>query len=720
MADLGTISFTDVNAGTSRVDRSGEAAAIEQALRVGKTVVDESIKGSVTKDMNEAVAGAESDQPGQAITQEAQQQGENLAVYPEGSREAHLSSTVDRLNNVIEQGNTSQVQLAQMRVKKILSEAQSSYPWLYEDLQARAGSVMSGSVQLEQLAMEDAARTDAASAATKQVQAIVDHAQNTWKNGGLGIDPSLQPSDPAFVAQYSDRQKLRETSERASRISGMMVANSELDASVVYDEYSALLTGNYSLARAEVQATFDDHGVNAMLSELQKGPAANMSMIQEVQNVGIPNAIAELEQKKLELQTLYSDLITPRMAGTQYFEDLNKRQTDTVAQMDSMISQLKVIATEIPDTPTLIRESMAIRAYDFGRTMPEPFQTFMAWAATPGGEQLIRIAGESKTAAGITTLDHLSGLGVSALGQMYPGLYGASPSPESQRLLAYTTGSSYEITPTTPSRDINKAIDARARDSENPWIVPTAGANQELDAATKSLLNWDSLYANGSVDIPDNAGEQFAGEFLTGLNTTFRTYNTIPDRPDDVQELSLEMLAGNNVGLALDIAGDGASRNQRMAFGASAKEWYVDTNPQARRAEVQNVYTTKHIDRTPLHELATVNLDRMSQGGEFVYAINEEKVRKLASARVGAEFGSRVATTLPKQIESIRQEIITTMDPLAAEVMQQIAIEQNLMRANAPASDNRPRSEVNLEYYTGDNDPGQQLPWIDVFRHSGN
>jgi hypothetical protein len=406
------------------------------------------------------------------------------------------------------------------------------------------------------------------------------------------------------------------------------------------------------------------------------------------------------------------------LANTPHFADTKKRHEDTIAQLDSMINRLGTISQQVPDAPTLIKEMNAIRAYDFGRAQPEPFQTFMAWAGSPAGELVINLAAESKTAEGITLRDHLASMNVSVLGQLYPDMYGGSPTPEDSRTLAFVTSGSYEIMPSHTPQDINRKIDSRFRDSENPWVVPTKGNTQELDASTKSFINWDQLWAKSPSDIPEMASEQFAGEYLTGLNTSLRAYNVISDKPQDVEAIVLQGLASPGLTRAVDIAGDGNSRGQRLAFGESAKEYYVNTNPQARRQEVKSTYLGAHIDRFPLYELAAVDIDRMTAGGDFVYVIDEKKVGEIAQKRQMTQFGSRVPTRGIDTIrEKVRREVIEMMDPIVAEVTQQMQIEQNLMRANAPSADRRTRSDVNLEFYLGENDPGQSLPWIDIFRH---
>ena len=262
MAELGPIQYTNVNQGTRVVDRSLESRAVAQGLDIVKKTVDEGIKAKVTGDMLDAIDETSSEvkvyEP---------------AEFTPGSREAYLSSKLDRLNSVIEQGDVSRQTWAQMQVDRVLAEAQTKYPWMFDELQSRAGAVKAGSARLKQLGIDDAARSDAAKMAQEEYDTIVDHGRLDWENGGLGIPDEIDPRSEYWIQMYDKRQALRNHQETGTRLAGMAVANAQLDIHSPgnFERLSTELQGRISLISASYEGIKERNNWRVYLGEVRKG-----------------------------------------------------------------------------------------------------------------------------------------------------------------------------------------------------------------------------------------------------------------------------------------------------------------------------------------------------------------------------------------------------------------------------------------------------------------
>src|SRR5210317_192725 len=270
MADLGTINYTNVNAGTQVEDRSGEVRAVGQALGVAKTAIDEGVKAKVTGEMLDLIAEAETKS---TITEPER------PVYDPGSPGAYYAQRIDRLNAIMEQGRTSQRTLAENQIKGLLASAQTKYPWLYDELRTRAGAVISGSQELAQIGLEDDIRSSQAKAAQGQFDAMMKHAHDE-----LGIDPALSPLDPRFISEYVEAQERWDTTKRSSAISGALIAqgvDTYLNDPVMYNQLQEAVFG----ARGAIQNRYwyitREFGWDDIRAEVAKGERGNQAAIQQ-------------------------------------------------------------------------------------------------------------------------------------------------------------------------------------------------------------------------------------------------------------------------------------------------------------------------------------------------------------------------------------------------------------------------------------------------------
>ena len=712
MAELGDINFTDVNRGTSPVDRTQTSRAIAGALDVTKKVINEGIKAKVSGDMAGAIDEVVEDN---TVVPAAPDKTEELIADP---REGELARNIDRWKLQAEQGNSSQRTLAEMRIKEVLNEAQASFPWLVEELQGRAGLIISGSHELEELGLLDAARRSSATQAQNQLDDITTYANKKWEDGGLGMPPHLVIGDPQWIAQYENLDKLRQEQQTNARLIGITISRRDATAIEVEDAATLAMQGEFSIARAERHATFSNNGFDAALIEAQKGEGANLETLSQFAAVGVPVILDELEGQKIAGIQLYESQFAGILAGSPSGVRAKAMLDDFIAEQDSIINLFKASADNIPDALEQIAAFNGIRGAEVMRGMPEAHKNFVTFIGGPG-KNLIEVAKLAKTADGLIAANQLGVQAVGILQGKFPTFLGPSITPANSQVSAFMTSGQNSISPSMSAIDINNQLDKIQRDSSSPWYVTTRTDKDELEAAFWSVDNHTKLW-DAALSVPQYTTAQAAGQYLTGINNSLRAFNGIPEKPSDISEIIRTSLGDDRLLTAIDTVGDDpAFANQRRAFGASAKEWYESTKPTDRQEATMRAYNTTSINGLLLREVALVDIDAMSSDGTFNYIIREDRLIKKAeeirarelqlNAMDSADTGAQLRTrSVQKITEDLRLDIVDAMEPIAKEVEQSITINRNLNAATSVNVESRRASNVKLEYF-------QSLGWLDAF-----
>ncbi len=707
MAELGNIDFTDVSRGTRPVDRRDEVRALRQALDVGKQVVEEGIKAKVTKDMNEAItdlpeplAREEQDVTTSAITDPAQ---------------AKMASDLDRWKIQAAQGNSSQRTLAEVRIKEILNEAQANYPWMVEDLQARAGIVIAGSHELQELGLLDAANVSQAKAAQSQIDDIQKYAASSWEEGGLGISPSLEMGSPQWLAQYVELDKLRTQQQQNARAVGMTISNAEATATALEDAASLSLQGQFSTARAGRHSILSSNGFYAALAEVQKGDSGDLNVIRQFSTVGVPIIIDELEAQKLEVTQLYEVYFRGQLAGTAAGKRVKAMRDDYIVEQDSMINRFKSSVENMPSAMQQIDALNSIRGAEVMRGLTTPNQNFVAFTGGPG-KNLIELSKLAKTAEGLVMTNQLGVQATGILQAQFPSFLGPAPTEPNRRVSAFMTSGQGTITPDLGAGDINARLDKIQRDSNSPWYVTTTTDKDELEAAFWSVDNHTALW-NAALSVPDKyATPQAAAQYLTGVNNSLRAFNGIPEKPEDVSSVIRAGLADDRLLTAIDTVGDNVDVvAQRRAFGTSAKEWYVQTKPGQRQAQQAQAYNTASIHGVPLRDIAKVDMTAMTTDGTFNYSLDSKNFKVAVDKRFALLQSLPMTRGVARRdrtraADDVRESVIKAMTPIVQEVNESITINRNLDHATAINADSRRRSNVKMQYF-------DELGWLDSFNY---
>ena len=689
MAELGSINVTDVNRGTRHVDRRSEARGLGAALDLTKKVVDESITAGVTQDMNQAIDEAMDDATQSPLVVE----GADTTALRD-PREAELRANLDRWKLQAEQGNTSQRTMATIRIKEILNEAQASFPWLTDDLQQRAGSVIAGSAELAELGLLDAAATSRSRQAQGQIDDLQKYASDPWKedgSGGLGMSPALTVGSDEWITQFMDLDELRSKNQSNIRTIGMALSNREASAIEVEGVARNLLLGKFSAARAANHSTSTRNGFNAALLEVQKGERGNLEVLRQFKDVQVTIIIDELSTQRQQVIAFYDEMIAPRLVGTPSGVRSRSMLDDWLSEVDTKISLFRSSIDELPDAMEQIDTLNKVRSANVIRGLSQPAQNFIAFAGGPG-KSLIELAKLSHTADGLITPERLGQVATGILMGKNPDFLGPNATDGNRQIFAWMTSGQGTINPSMSASDINRTLDKQRADAVDPWYVTTTTDKEDMEAAVWSLDNHTKLW-NAAISTPDLATPQAAAQYLTGANNSLRAFNGIAEKPEDVSQLIRASLADDSLLEAIDTVGDSvAVVAARRAFGASAKEWYINTRPTQRQADASNAYNTTRISGVSLRDLALVDISSMTNEGEFNYEINTKNFKKAVDIKFSTmqqldradqgDFGTRPRQRQQAE-EEVRTSIIEAMDPIAREVNESITISRNLDAATA-------------------------------------
>ena len=405
MAELGTIESVDLNRGIRPVDRSADTQLLGTALSAMTKVIEEGVKATVTKDLVDAIDEVADD---------------NLVnpLPPLDPNEATLAQSLDRWKIQAEQGNASQRTLAEMRIKEVLVEAQTRYPWMAEKLQARAGMVVSASYELDKLGLLDAARRTQADQAQSNIDKIVDYGQLPWDKGGLGISPTVPVGSDQFIREYQILDQARQGHDANVRNVSMTLARAEATATELESAIISTLQGQASVVRASRHDTFSRNGVYAAMQEAQKGDAADLTVLQQFQDGGVPNVILELELTKQEMIQFHSAEFSGRLAGTQAAGRAKAVLDDFIAEQDSIISLFKTAADQMPTSLEYVETLNTIRGHDIMRGLSTPARNAMTMLGMPGSRNLIELAKLAPTVDSLQLLNGISGLAVGTLNSL--------------------------------------------------------------------------------------------------------------------------------------------------------------------------------------------------------------------------------------------------------------------------------------------------------------
>jgi hypothetical protein len=696
MAELGNIKVSDVHRAVDPVREANQGALLESYVGAGKAIVGEVASGSVNREYEDVLSSATT----------------NAQPTPEGGVQDGLAQTLDRLTAQVRQGNSSQQTLATIQIKEILANAQNKWGWTGTDFAGRASR--NTMVELEKLGLLDAANEAAAKVAQSQLDDIWDRATKRVEDGGLGMDPALNVNSPEFIAQYTLKAQTRAFQQENELRAQMVLSGREASALEKENVAFSLLQGRASSIRGTLDQTFSDNGLWEAMNQSLRGEQADLDTLTQFQTTGGVAITLQLEAEKTALQQLYANSFTGAEFGTEAAKRVKVGVTDAIAEIDSYVRVINGAVEDLPSGLAHIEALYRTRGYDVYRGATEPYKDFMAFISGPG-KTVYELALQNPSADGLDVKLSVGKAAKGILSANFPTLIGPNATPGNTAAMVYETTGQGTLLPSMDYRAVNDQLRILQRNAQSPWYVPTASDAEELEAAYWAADKHSQLW-NQVLKTPESADPDTAAIYLTGLNNSLIAFNDIArdKQPTDVALAIRAGLADDRLLEAIDIIGDSGRKAERQAFGETAKIWYENTKPTARRNEILDQYQNKKIQGVPMFELAKVDVTLMDQEGTFAYIVDQKQVdraaKNLYQFMMDEDRGEN-----PSSYSSIRRtvesEIVTFMEKVSKEVNESITINRNLNAATASSADKRRRSNVKLQYF-------DELGWLDGFNYT--
>jgi hypothetical protein len=709
MADLGSIGYTDVNAGTRVVDRTQEVRALAQGLDVAKTVVDEGIKAKVTGEMVESINNIEQQEA------PAQMQGPL-------DEETAVLNRVDALKLQIKNGKVSQVTLATNQLKQTLVDAQEKYPWLRDELQRRASSVLSSSARLAQLGLEDQIATAEGTAAQKELQDLVDYARKPWPEG-LGIDHALSPTDPDFAKKYVQLQEDRNMYELTQRQASMALARAQLKINTpeIQAEFYELVRGGHNIVSKGLDEVLKKYDFEKFMAEANLGADGDLQFVDDWKEANALAAKRDILQARADMEQAFN-MLDLKHGGVTETHMGGKLQAAMQSSMDTMDRWAGLVQGIIDGSPTAVEEiarSRAILENTAFRALPDADQVALSFFSGKIGSMMLETAAVLKNASGINLLNRVSIASQTLMAERFPHLFDtAAPNYSVTQDAAYfkSTGA-LQIPPGAPAALIQNKIRAQLQNPDASFVVPTNNEEEQLIAS----LHGKDLHLRllqTAVGTVADADPDFANNGLLGLTYSLSAMNVLPN-PPNVQEELLEDLSSGALDRAVNVSLTGGPSGQRQAFAKEADLFYRNTRPFEARQEMDTHFHTKKIGGQPLSLLVKIDANQLDKG-EFKWIIEKEALKAATTLQMQMDRGStstgaagRDRALVQREVE---QEIMEEMAKIQNVMNRQIGIEMllNKARANNPASFQQANDWT--DFFLGIGAPeGAESSWSTIF-----
>ena len=714
--ELGSISYTDVNSGTRPVDRSDEARALGQALSTTKTIIDESIKADVGGDVEDVLdQHAKAAQMEQNLPQEAQ--------YEPGSEEAYIISRIDRLNAVIAQGKSSQRTAAEMAIRALQTQAQQKYPWLREEIARRVDSTVAGSSRMLEIGLADQYKSEAAQAAQKEFDDVVDNARKAWKDGGMAMPYWLSPNDPEWYHMYGERMRMRQRDNAESVLTAMSLVNaqSNFNDPTYYNNMKDNLQSQYGQIESTILEVKDKYGYNDIVRVLQSGAGSEgLGTIQEWQAVNLPLMIEELEGKRQEILDVFNVWMTPEMRGTERGKLFETVLNDELSVFDTMISGLQKFGEDMPSAVQIIDTALAVRAHALYQVQTERNKNFMAWSLSDFGKLALEFAANEVNPDGLTLGMELSVAAQSFMGAMDRANFDPTHPDYAPSVGAaiYNSSGILQIRPGATADIILKVMRGRMADPAKTFTI-NALDNEEQTVAAMQTFEWhDKLWKYIMRTRPD-AGPEYANEMLLGSTYSLLFLNTNPQKYKNIQEGVLERLANPATMNAVTASLKGQESGARNTFAEQANEIWLDSKPAERREAMRQAYQEQPIEGSvPLANMVFIR-PAMLEEGKLEYRVNPKPlVDKLLERQFAP--GVKIDESMRRQAEVRAYQIIDrAMAPIIKEANQQIAIEMMLNRARSTTGVLSEQDNW-ASYFLGQAAATRGAAWADIFNYDKN
>ena len=339
--DLGVIDYRD-----PRINQVGDSGIARELAGLGDLAIMKR-KRDILGEFREAEQ-ALVDQELAGDPQDAETIDEAL-LTPTGVKEIDdFQRRTQRLRAAIDQGDVSQRGLAELNLKRELAKFQARFPGMHQELATEFGRFVATDAGLDELGLRDARAAEYSKLAAQDLKRLEDYAYKRPSEGGLGISPAVNSSEPAFAAQFVYRDGLFSALQLEALHQLVQQSNTQAGARQAVATFERNFKGPTATMYATMTGILEE--VDAVFQALSQGLDGTTSeLIAEWETGGKGQALASIERLQIEIGAMYTENIEPR------FRDTAEAQR-AKASVDEAIAHLQRFSTALQqNSPDLVK-----------------------------------------------------------------------------------------------------------------------------------------------------------------------------------------------------------------------------------------------------------------------------------------------------------------------------------------------------------------------------
>lgn len=349
MAELGSVDFRDPNQGNRPASYERVSRGVAQAVQGVITNRQEDILGSFREAQDSTV---------DAIRSENTLLEQDTIV--EGTPDAEkLQARLRKLQRIATSGNSSTQAKAQLELKRELNRLQRLYPSMRGALAEEFSAYVRTDADYMGLQQLDIGAQERAKEAQAIRQDIIDHATKRVSEGGLGIDPALDPNSRLFAMQYTQRRALRSELETNALVQAYRLSDAQSSIAEKSDALQQLILGRSNIINDATEAAME-RGTQA----IEQGLAGNLDALNQWQSVQKEQDIQSLENQAFALRQELSSIPLAEQQTEEY--RLMKGMVDsTIAHLEKGVTALRnndLSAVRAFETERILRKNAVFQA----------------------------------------------------------------------------------------------------------------------------------------------------------------------------------------------------------------------------------------------------------------------------------------------------------------------------------------------------------------------
>ncbi len=340
--DLGSIDFREPRGG-GEVRSSG----------IGKSLADlgQIINEKRTRDILGEFREAEKEVVEDALaSDQTKTQSETGTLDPTGVSEVdQFQNRVTKLRAAMDQGDTSQRSIAELNLKRELTQFQARFPGLRNELAGEFGSFARTDPGLDELGLRDVRDAAFSTLAAKDLARLEDYAYKKVGDGGLGISVGINSGDPRFAAQFVWKDAIANGKQTEAMYGLLYDSNTKAKGRDVAKTWNESLQGIMSPIYTNIEKGLELASEAAAL--FRKGLNGTSSeQLNEWQQIHSKQLILDTEALILQLTARWDNKVTPRISDVAEIKAAR-------AQLDGTIEHFERLLTAIGDdgSPDLLK-----------------------------------------------------------------------------------------------------------------------------------------------------------------------------------------------------------------------------------------------------------------------------------------------------------------------------------------------------------------------------